>query len=100
MMPGASPRRRIAIGLALGAALTAGLGLWLLGSALSDEARVRAGRTGIVTLRALADVVERAGIAGDPVRRAVAGSSTATGAPRVIRVLAFEGLSLEASTDR
>jgi len=93
-----SHRRRVLAGVALGAVVGAGLCFWLLGRARAAEARSREERTGIVALQALADVVEEAGGAGDELRVAVAVFARAEPEIRSIRVVAFQGLSLEAST--
>jgi arabinogalactan oligomer/maltooligosaccharide transport system permease protein len=93
-----SLRGRVLAGTALAAAIGAGLCSWLLGRALAAEARSREQRTAIVSLRALADVVEQAGGAGDDVRAAVAAFAKAAPELRSIRVVALQGLSLEAST--
>jgi arabinogalactan oligomer/maltooligosaccharide transport system permease protein len=95
----ASHRLRFGIGLALALALGIGLDVFLLAGARAADARVRAERQAIVTLNALTDVVVRAGISGDPVRTAVAAWSKSHPALAVIRVIVFEGISLEASTD-
>ncbi len=94
-----SHRLRFGIGLALGLLLGVGLGLFLLVGATRADARVRAEREAIVTLNALADAVERAGVSGDEVRRVVAAWAKSHPSLAAIRVVAFEGISLEASTD-
>jgi len=86
------------MGIVLGAAVGAGLCFWLLGRARAAEARSREERIAIVSLQALADVVEEAGGSGDEVRAAVTGFARAEPELRSIRVIVFEGLSLEAST--
>jgi arabinogalactan oligomer/maltooligosaccharide transport system permease protein len=94
-----SHRLRFGIGLALALALGIGLDLFLLVGARRADARVRAEREAIVTLNAAMGVVERAGISGDEVRRAVSAWARAHPSLAAIRVVAFEGISLEASTD-
>jgi arabinogalactan oligomer/maltooligosaccharide transport system permease protein len=94
-----SHRLRFGIGLALALALGIGLDSFLFVSARRVDARVRAEREAIVTLNALTGVVERAGISGDAVRRAVAAWATSHPSLASIRVIAFDGISLEASTD-
>lgn len=144
-----SHRRRFLIGLAVAALIGLGLGAALLGAAREGERRERAERRSVVTLLALAEVIDRAGgeapaaeepayglgeelppvdveetepdegglgigdelaaieagtdePAADPgeaVRRAVAGFAAAHPEVRAIRVVAFEGIRLEASTD-
>ena len=93
-----SHRRRFAAGLV--AALVVGVGLshWTLVRARVQENRARAERVALVSLNALVDIVERAGGAGDSVRRAVAVFARGSSALTTIRVVAFDGLSLEAST--
>jgi len=97
--PVPSHRLRFGIGLALALVLGVGLGLFLLVGATRADARLRAGREAIVTLNALTDVVERAGVSGDAVRRAVAAWAKLHPSLAAIRVVVFEGISLEASTD-
>jgi arabinogalactan oligomer/maltooligosaccharide transport system permease protein len=94
-----SHRLRFGIGLALALALGIGLDLFLLVGARRADARVRAEREAIVTLNATMGVVERAGISGDEVRRAVSAWARAHPSLAAIRVVAFEGISLEASTE-
>ena len=94
-----SQRLRFGIGLALALALGIGLDFFLLAGARHADARVRAEREAIVTLNALTDAVERAGISGDEVRRAVAAWAKSHPSLAAIRVVVFEGISLEASTD-
>jgi len=94
-----SHRLRFGIGLALALALGIGLDFFLLAGARRADARVRAEREAIVTLNALTGVVERAGISGDEVRRAVAAWAKSHPSLAAIRVVVFEGTSLEASTD-
>jgi arabinogalactan oligomer/maltooligosaccharide transport system permease protein len=94
-----SHRLRFGIGLALALAVGIGLDFFLLAGARRADARVRAEREAIVTLNALTGVVERAGIAGDEVRRAVAAWVKSHPSLAAIRVIVFEGISLEASTD-
>ena len=91
-------RRRFAAGLV--AALVVGVGLshWTLVRARVQENRARAERVALVSLNALVDIVERAGGAGDSVRRAVAAFRREDVSLTAIRVVAFDGLSLEAST--
>jgi arabinogalactan oligomer / maltooligosaccharide transport system permease protein len=97
--PVPSHRLRFGIGLALALALGIGLDVFLLAGARAAEARVRAERQAIVTLNALTDVVVRAGISGDGVRTAVAAWAKSHPSLAAIRVILFEGISLEASTD-
>jgi arabinogalactan oligomer/maltooligosaccharide transport system permease protein len=94
-----SYRLRFGIGLALGLLLGVGLGFSLLAGARRADARVRAERQAIVTLNAATDAVERAGVSGDGVRLAVAAWAKAHPSLAAIRVVLFEGISLEASTE-
>jgi arabinogalactan oligomer/maltooligosaccharide transport system permease protein len=93
-----SHRKHFAAGLV--AALVVGVGLshWTLVRARVQENRARAERVALVSLNALVDIVERAGGVGDSVRRAVAVFARGSSALTTIRVVAFDGLSLEAST--
>jgi arabinogalactan oligomer/maltooligosaccharide transport system permease protein len=95
----ASHRLRFGIGLALGLLLGVGLGFSLLAGARRADARVRAEREAIVTLNAATDAVERSGVSGDAVRLAVTGWAKAHPSLTAVRVVLFEGISLEASTD-
>ncbi|HEU5250930.1 MAG TPA: sugar ABC transporter permease, partial [Thermoanaerobaculia bacterium] len=99
MNPAPSHRLRFGIGLALGLLLGVGLGVLLLVGARRADARVRAEREAIVTLNALTDVVDRAGISGDAVRSAVASWAKAHPSVTAVRVIVLEGISLEASTE-
>jgi arabinogalactan oligomer/maltooligosaccharide transport system permease protein len=98
MSPSALHRRRFALGLLLGAALGVGLTHWALIRARATESRARSERVAVVSLNALVEIVERAGITGDNVRRAVAAVARDNPLLSGIRVVVFEGLSLEAST--
>lgn len=62
----ASHRRRFLIGLGVAALLGVGLGSVLLAGARTAERRERAERQAVVTLQALAQVVDRAVAAGQP----------------------------------
>ena len=95
----ASHRLRFGIGLALGLLLGVGLGFSLLAGARRADARVRAEREAIVTLNAATDAAERAGVSGDAVRLAVAAWARTHPSLAAIRVVLFEGISLEASTE-
>jgi arabinogalactan oligomer/maltooligosaccharide transport system permease protein len=95
----ASHRLRFGIGLALGLLLGVGLGFSLLAGARRADTRVRAEREAIVTLNAATDAVERAGVSGDAVRLAVAAWARTHPSLAAIRVVLFEGISLEASTE-
>lgn len=125
-----SHRRRFLIGLAVAALLGVGLGAFLLAAAREGERRDREERRSVVTLMALAQVIDQAGAAGDTaaaeepsyglgdelaaldegaaaeapdsgeaVRKAVVAFAAAHPEVKAIRVVAFEGIRLEASTD-
>lgn len=88
--------RRTALGLLLAALLGNAALEWAAGRAEKGLAREQAERHGAIALRALADLVAAAGGSGEPVR-ALTTRFEATGLDS-IRVIAFEGLSLEASS--
>lgn len=91
--------RHVAVGLLVASALGIAFAWWLLAQGRAAAGEFRAQRATIVTLRALADVVERAGGTGDPVREAVAGMVRDDGTLRAARVVIRDGATLEASTD-
>ena len=93
-----SHRLRFGAGLLVGTLLVAGAGHRLLTTSLGETARFGEDRRAVVSLRALTDVVARAG-SGEAVRTVVNGF--AAGQPQVAatRVVLFDGISLEASTD-
>jgi arabinogalactan oligomer/maltooligosaccharide transport system permease protein len=88
-----SHHRRFVIGLAVAALLGVGLGAFLLAAAREGESRDRAERRSVVTLMALAQVIDQSGGA------AVAGFAESHPEVKAVRVVAFEGIRLEASTD-
>ena len=137
-----SHRRRFLIGLTLAALVAVFLGAALLAAARAGESRERSERRSVVTLLALAQLIERAGgeapaaeepsyglgeelpptqeegmgigdelaaieagtdqvseDPGDAVRRAVAAFADAHPEVKAVRVVAFEGIRLEASTN-
>src|SRR5512136_197903 len=98
MSPVPSHRRPFALGLLLATALGVGLTHWVLLRARAKESRTRSDRVAVVSVNALVEVVERAGISGEGVRRAVAAVARDNRMLTGIRVVVFEGLSLEAST--
>ena len=93
-----SHRLRFAVGLALAGGLGVGVAHLLLKNEVQQAGVAREERKGVVALQALADLVERAGGRGETVRRAVAAWQGANPSVRLVRVVAFEGVSLEAST--
>jgi arabinogalactan oligomer/maltooligosaccharide transport system permease protein len=94
-----SHRRRFALGVAFGSIVGIGLAWALLSGALREQSARGAERACVVPLRALAELVSRAGGGGDAVRRVVAAFHAAHPDLPVVRVVAFDGVSLEASTD-
>jgi arabinogalactan oligomer/maltooligosaccharide transport system permease protein len=93
-----SHRRRFAAGIVTALVLGVGLWQWSLVRARARENSARAERVAVVALSALAEIAERAGGAGDGLRRAVAAVARENPSLTAIRVVAFDGLSLEAST--
>jgi arabinogalactan oligomer/maltooligosaccharide transport system permease protein len=127
-----SHRRRFLIGLTVAALVAAFLGAALLAAARAGESRERSERRSVVTLLALAQLVDRAGGGapaaeepsyglgeelgigdelaaldasepaedpGEAVRRAVASFAAAHPEVKAVRVVGFEGIRLEASTN-
>lgn len=144
MSPAPSHRRRFLIGLTVAALVAVFLGAALLAAARAGESRERSERRSVVTLLALAQLIERAGgeapaaeepsyglgeelpplegdqpeegmgigdelaaigteepaeDPGEAVRRAVAAFANAHPEVKAVRVVAFEGIRLEASTN-
>jgi len=93
-----SHRLRFLVGLALAGGISIGVSWLLLRTERQQAAGARTEREAVVTLQSLADLVERAGRRGDPVRKALAAWQAANPSVRLARVAAFEGISLEAST--
>jgi arabinogalactan oligomer/maltooligosaccharide transport system permease protein len=135
-----SHRRRFLIGLTVASLVAAFLGAALLAAARAGESRERSERRSVVTLLALAQLIERTGGGapaaeepsyglgeelppvegegmgigdelaaieveeptedpGEAVRRAVAAFAAAHPEVKAVRVVAFEGIRLEASTE-
>lgn len=127
-----SHRRRFVIGLTVAALVAVFLGAALLAAARAGESRERSERRAVVTLLALAQVIDRAGgeapaaeeqsyglgeelgigdelaaieaeepaeDPGEAVRRAVTAFAQAHPEVKAVRVVAFEGIRLEASTN-
>ncbi|HEX3125976.1 MAG TPA: sugar ABC transporter permease [Thermoanaerobaculia bacterium] len=121
-------RRRFLIGLAVAALLGVGLGAFFLAAAREAQSRDRAERRSVVTLLALAQVLDRTGGGeaaaeepsyglgdelaaldagaeteapdpGEAVRNAAAAFARTHPEVKAIRVVAFDGILLEASTD-
>jgi arabinogalactan oligomer/maltooligosaccharide transport system permease protein len=95
---GPSHRLRFGAGLFLGTLLLGGVGHSLLSGSLAGTARFAEDRQAVIALGALTDLVARAG-SGEAVRTVVADFGTARPAVASTRVILFDGLSLEASTD-
>lgn len=93
-----APRRQFVIGLALALLFGAGAIHLALTAARSAERESLARRSAVVRLQALVQTLDRVGAAGDPARAVVARWSQSDTAMGAIRVVAFEGISLEAST--
>ena len=93
-----SHRLRFGAGLLVATLLVAGVGHRLLSTALGETARFGEDRRAVVSLRALTDLVARAGD-GAAVRSVVAGFAAAQPRVAATRVVLFDGVSLEASTD-
>lgn len=92
-------RLRFAAGLIAGTALAVGVGYYLLDTARRGQAQTPGERQAMIALRALSDVIDHAGGSGDRVRTAAASWQEANPWIVSIRVLVFDGISLEASTD-
>ncbi len=93
-----SHRLRFGAGLLVGTILVAAVGHRLLTTSLGETARFGEDRRAVISLRALTDVVARAG-SGEAVRTVVAGFTTWHPQVAATRVVLFDGISLEASTD-
>ena len=121
-----SHRRRFLIGLTVAALVAAFLGAALLAAARAGESRERSERRSVVTLLALAQLIDRAGggapaaeegmgmgigdelaaleepepeDSGEAVRRAVVAFAASHPEVKAVRVVGFEGIRLEASTN-
>ncbi|HEX7077195.1 MAG TPA: sugar ABC transporter permease [Candidatus Eisenbacteria bacterium] len=93
-----SHRRRILAGLAIAALVGAALIQAGLVASRAAERRATAERLGIVRAQALAQTLDRAGTTGDAAREVVRLWSASDPSIRSIRVIAFSGIMLEAST--
>ncbi|KFA87284.1 sugar ABC transporter permease [Archangium violaceum Cb vi76] len=89
---------RVLVGLSLALGLSLVLAQGLLAKALETVATERADRQAFVSLRALEDLVQRAGGKGDSVRAVVSAWQQQLPAGSAVRVIAFSGIQLEAST--
>lgn len=91
-------RGRVLVGLALALGGSLLLAQGLLASALESVSVERSDRLTFVSLRALEDVVQRAGGTGDAVRAVVGSWKAQMPEGSAARVIAFSGIKLEAST--
>ncbi len=89
---------RLLTGLAIGLALTVGVGAWLQARAAQRQRAETAERSGVVGLRALGDLVENLGLDDERLQRAVAVFVAADPGLEVARVVRFKGIRLVAST--
>ncbi|HYO70086.1 MAG TPA: sugar ABC transporter permease, partial [Archangium sp.] len=96
---GHAPHRgRVLVGLSLALGLSLLLAQGLLAKALETIATERADRQAFVSLRALEDLVQRAGGRGESVRAVVSAWQQQLPAGSAVRVIAFSGIQIEAST--
>ncbi len=95
---GPSHRLRFGAGLLVGTILVAAVGHRLLTTSLGETARFGEDRRAVISLRSLTDVVARAG-SGEAVRAVVAEFAKLQPQVASTRVVLFDGISLEASTD-
>ncbi|HWC65882.1 MAG TPA: sugar ABC transporter permease, partial [Thermoanaerobaculia bacterium] len=96
--PGRSAARRWGASLAVALAAALAVAGVLLAGAMREVRRSAGERRAIVSVRALTDVVRLSGGGGGAVREAVRKWQDANPAISAIRVIAFDGISLEAST--
>ncbi|MFY0571722.1 carbohydrate ABC transporter permease [Archangium lansingense] len=89
---------RVLVGLSLALALSLVLAQGLLTRALESIATERTDRQAFVSLRALEDLVQRAGGSGDSVRALLSSWQQQLPPGSAVRVIAFSGIKLEAST--
>lgn len=91
-------RRRFALGVVLATLLGVGIGAALLSRSLKQQGLSREGRTAVITLGALTEVVQQTGGQGDTLRAAIAEFAAAQERIRSIRVISLSGARLDAST--
>ncbi|ATB28984.1 carbohydrate ABC transporter permease [Melittangium boletus] len=91
-------RGRVLVGLVLALGVSLLLAQGLLTRALESVSIDRADRQTFVSLRALEDMVQRAGGTGDAVRAVVSTWKEQMPPGSAVRVIAFSGIRLEAST--
>lgn len=90
--------RRLAIGLGLALALALWGEHWVLSRTRAAAGALAAEQTAVVELVAVEQLVSLAGGRGEPVRRAVDRYAAGDSVLATLKVIAFDGLSLEAST--
>ncbi len=96
--PGALRPVRVFVGLALALGVSLAIAHGLLNQALVTLSTERADRQALVSLRALEDLVQRAGGSGESVRAVVDVWKQQLPPGSAVRVIAFSGIQLEAST--
>jgi arabinogalactan oligomer/maltooligosaccharide transport system permease protein len=96
---GPSHRVRFALGVLVASLVATGLSYGLLARARAEAVQAREQRKAAVSTLALADLVVRAGGKGEGVRAALAAWQQRAPAGTQAKVVAFDGLSLEAATD-
>jgi arabinogalactan oligomer/maltooligosaccharide transport system permease protein len=89
---------RVLVGLALALGVSLAIAHGLLNQALATLSTERADRQALVSLRALEDLVQRAGGSGESVRAVVDVWKQQLPPGSAVRVIAFSGIQLEAST--
>lgn len=96
--PGSLRPVRVLVGLALALGVSLAVAHGLLNQALETLSTERADRQALVSLRALEDLVQRAGGSGDSVRAVLDAWKQQLPPGSAVRVIAFSGIQLEAST--
>jgi arabinogalactan oligomer/maltooligosaccharide transport system permease protein len=96
--PPSLQRPRVLVGLALSLGLGLALAYGLLARAREDAAIEREQRRNLISVNALADLAQRAGGSGDGVRAVVEATKDQLPPGSSVRVIAFSGIKLEAST--
>jgi len=96
--PSSVRRPRVLVGLALALGVGLALAYALLAQAREDAAIEREQRRTLISLNALAELVRRAGGSGDGARAVVDAAKEQLPPGSSVRVIAFSGIKLEAST--
>ena len=91
-------RPRVLVGLALALGVGLALAYGLLSRAREEASLEREQRRALISLRAVTDLVQRAGGSGDGVRAIITAWQDQLPQGSAVRVIAFSGISLEAST--